>query len=117
MNKPKYFVRSEFACKCGCGFDTVDCELMMILEDVRAHFNSPVTIHSGCRCPEYNKKVDGKAKSQHMLGRAADIDVKDHTPSEVYEYLTSKYPKKFGIGLYPTFVHVDSRSVGIWRQS
>lgn len=106
-----YFKREEFACKCGCGFDTVDVDLLPILIDLRSKFKSPVIITSGCRCYEYNRKVGSKYSSQHTKGKAADITVKGYSPEQVYDYLTAKYPNKYGFGLYKTFVHVDSRDV------
>ena len=68
----QYFKRSEFACKCGCGFDTVDSILLETLEAVRLHFKVPVTITSGCRCLAHNAAVGGAKASQHTLGRASD---------------------------------------------
>lgn len=106
------FSRSEFACKCGCGFDTVDAELILVLQDVRNHFESPISINSGCRCEAYNKKVGGSQNSQHKLGRAADIAVKDYPPESVQHYLEGKYPGSYGIGRYNTFTHIDTRSNG-----
>lgn len=108
----KDFSRSEFACKCGCGFDTVDSELVRALQDVRNHFNSRVTITSGCRCDAYNKKVGGSPGSQHKLGRAADIVVHEVLPVTVQRYLEGTYTGEFGIGRYDTFTHIDSRSNG-----
>lgn len=105
----KYFKRSEFSCRCGCGQDTVDAELLVILEDVREHFGKPVIINSANRCPTHNKKVGGAAKSVHLTGKAADIVVKGVEPSKVHAYLTNKYPDSYGIGKYNTFTHVDSR--------
>jgi len=106
----KHFSRDEFACKCGCGFDTVDVELITILEDVREHFNASITINSGCRCAKHNKAVGGEANSMHMIGRAADFVVQGPSPAKVYQYLTGKYPEQYGIGVYPTWVHADSRT-------
>ncbi|EKB8274063.1 DUF882 domain-containing protein [Salmonella enterica] len=106
----KYFKRSEFACKCGCGQDTVDAELLAILEDVREHFGKPVIINSANRCPTHNKRVGGASKSVHLTGKAADIVVKGIAPDIVHAYLTAKYSGKYGIGKYKTFTHVDSRS-------
>ncbi len=105
----EHFFRAEFGCRCGCGYDTVDAELLAVLEDVRNHFGSPVHINSGCRCPGHNKKIGGKPKSQHLLGKAADIDVARAFPGEVYMYLRQQYPDKYGLGLYQNFVHVDVR--------
>ncbi|EJV6228549.1 DUF882 domain-containing protein [Salmonella enterica] len=106
----KYFKRKEFACKCGCGQDTVDAELLAILEDVREHFGKPVIINSANRCPAHNKRVGGASKSVHLTGKAADIVVKGVAPDIVHAYLTAKYSGKYGIGKYKTFTHVDSRS-------
>ena len=106
------FSRSEFACKCGCGFDTVDFKLPFILQDVRDHFDKSVAITSGCRCLDHNEAVGGKSNSQHVKGRAADIVVADTPPEDVQMYLLYKYPDMFGIGEYNTFTHIDTRSNG-----
>lgn len=104
----KHFVRSEFQCRCGCGFDTVDIGLINLLEAVRNHFGKPVIITSACRCPEYNESVGGAHNSQHKLGRAADIVVADTKPDDVADFLDIFGAQ--GIGRYSTFTHVDSRS-------
>lgn len=107
-----HFDRSEFACKCGCGFDTVDTELLELLETVRQHFLRPVVVTSGCRCALHNAREGGSKNSQHLYGRAADFYVKDHTPAEVFEFLEELYAGRYGLGLYPGWVHADSRSNG-----
>lgn len=109
-NLSKHFSRSEFSCKCGCGFDTVDAELISILEDLRDHFNRPVRVNSACRCNEHNNHVGGAKNSQHLIGRAADITVDDISPMGVYVYLSEKYTDKYGIGRYAGFTHLDSRT-------
>ena len=108
----KHFDRSEFQCKCfnECGKDTVDAELITVLEDVREHFNQPVRINSAYRCSVSNKRVNGSENSQHLNGKAADITVDNITPLGVLSYLTSKYPNKYGIGRYQSFTHIDVRS-------
>ncbi len=108
MKISPHFQRSEFACKCGCGMDTVDAELLEILEDVRFHFNSPVVITSANRCNSHNDRIKGSKNSQHLRSRAADIVVNDIHPDDVYAYLDLKYPH-CGLGCYDTFTHVDSR--------
>ncbi len=105
----KYFKRKEFACKCGCGLDTVDFELASILDSLREHFNSPVLVDSGCRCSSQNARIGGAKSSQHLLGRAADIKVEGHSPDEVADYLDQLYPNFYGIGRYNTWTHIDSR--------
>ena len=109
--------RSEFKCQCGaCDYDTVDIELVDVVQDVRDHFNSPVTITSGNRCIIHNLKIGGAKSSYHVRGRAADIQVDGVSPSEIQEYLKAKYPDKYGIGSYNTFTHIDTRTgKGRWN--
>ncbi len=106
-----HFTRAEFACNCGCGFDTVDVQTLDVLTAVRAHFNQPVTITSGCRCPAYNRQVGGATHSQHVLGRAADIQVSGIDPGEVHDWIGANFPG-VSLGRYATFTHVDTRSNG-----
>lgn len=103
----KHFSRAEFACKCGCGFDTPDYELVRSLEVLRAHFDQPVTVTSGCRCTTYNKAVGGSVGSQHLRGRAADVVVKNVPPSVVAEL--AEQMGLGGVGRYETFTHIDTR--------
>ena len=105
----RYFKRSEFACKCGCGFAVVDAELLDLLTDVREHFGLSVTINSACRCEAHNKAVGGADGSKHKLGIAADIVVKNTPSSLVHAYITDKYPDQYGVGSYNSFTHVDVR--------
>lgn len=106
----EHFDRSEFACKCGCGFDTVDHELILVLEDLRRHFGAPVSVTSGCRCMEHNAAVGGAARSRHVTGKAADVVVRGIAAREVYQYLTNKYDWQYGIGAYNGRTHIDVRS-------
>jgi len=114
----EHFDRKEFRCKCGCGQDTVDAELIRVLEDLRrCLMDRPITINSGCRCKVYNALVGGSPKSQHLLGKAADIQVKGIDPSVVADCLEDKYPDRYGIGRYISFTHIDVRGGGParWR--
>ena len=105
-----YFRRDEFACNCGCGFDTVDKETLMVLKSIREYFG-PVYITSGCRCTEYNAEVGGSPDSQHTYARAADIQVSGASPDEVYEFAAREFPS-LSIGRYDTFTHIDTRTKG-----
>ena len=111
MKYTPFFERKEFACKCGCGFDTVDVELLDILINVREHFGAPIIINSGCRCAEHNAKVGGAKKSKHVFGQAADIRIAgpDSRAQEIYDYLDSLFPDSLGLGIENRFCHVDIR--------
>lgn len=106
----EHFSRYEFACKCGCGLDTIDAETLNLCEVVREIEGKPITPNSGHRCYFHNKAVEGGPNSQHLHGRAADLPVSD--PKKVYDKLCNRYPNKYGFGRYKSFVHVDARSNG-----
>lgn len=106
---------TEFDCHgYGCCSQTIiNPKLVEIVQDIRDHFNKPITITSGYRCPIHNSKVGGATGSRHSAGDAADIVVQGIAPAEVAKYAESKGVK--GIGLYETsadgfFTHVDTRS-------
>ena len=111
MRLSSNFQRKEFACQCGCNFDTVDAILLRLLTSVRNHFKARVTITSGCRCEEHNRKEGGSKNSYHLYGKAADIKVEGFTPSEVMEYLTKTFPEHLGFIEYKSWVHIDVRSI------
>ncbi|MDI5890621.1 D-Ala-D-Ala carboxypeptidase family metallohydrolase [Halomonas rhizosphaerae] len=105
------FARHEFACSCGCGFDTIDAATLEILETVRQHFGRPVTVTSGARCRDYNASVGGASQSQHLFGRAADIKIQGHPAMIVADFIEENFPHA-SIGRYLTFTHVDTRTDG-----
>lgn len=87
--------------------------LAVQLEIIRAHFNAPVIINSGYRNLEYNRNIGSKDTSQHVLGTAADIVIKDVSPDEVADALEFLINvgmlKEGGVGRYNTFTHYDIR--------
>ncbi len=105
------FTVGEFACKDGSEVILISIELVELLQKIRDHFKAPVTINSAYRNPCYNKKVGGAANSLHLYGAAADIRVKGIAPKDVAAYAELLMPDKGGIGVYPTFVHVDIRKI------
>lgn len=104
------FKSTEFDCHgdgC-CSMTKVDMDLVKILQKIRTHFGVATNINSGYRCPTHNKAVGGASQSYHMKGQAADISIRNVAPSEVAKYAESI--GVLGIGLYDTFVHVDTRT-------
>ncbi len=103
------FSRSEFACKCGCGFATVDSGLLLKLEALRSKLGGrPVRITSGCRCPKHSVAVGGYSTDAHTKGIAADITVDGRTVEDIAE--AAELVGFTGIGLMNGAVHVDVRS-------
>lgn len=106
------FDSSEFACACGCGYNAVDPALVAALQALRDSLGCPVVItpEGGCRCAQHNAAVGGATRSQHMLGRAADIYVPGMTPRQVYAAAV-QIPgfKGFGVNDQENFVHLDVR--------
>lgn len=46
-----------------------------VLQPIRDHFKLPVTITSGFRSKELNKRIGSSEKSQHIKGEAADLEI------------------------------------------
>jgi uncharacterized protein YcbK (DUF882 family) len=113
----KNFNRSEFECQCGeCGLDTVDIELLELLQQLRDKFGR-LKITSGHRCVDHNNAIGGNKNSYHLHGRAADIVPLDADIIEVANYIES-INHKGGMGVYldDNFIHLDARSYKArWR--
>ena len=104
----EHFKLKEFACKNSEAI-IISEKLCYILEAIRAHFEKPVTVTSGYRTPEYNAKIGGAVKSQHILGLAADIKINGVAPDDIASYARTLMPTYGGIGIYSTFTHIDVR--------
>lgn len=122
------FSRTEFSCKCGCGFSASDIELVETFEWLRSELalrlgrTVRIQITSGCRCIAHNRKVGGAEKSQHINGIAADFkcyfvdDGAQVSPDMVADILEQKFPNRFGIGRYINRTHLDVRkSAARWE--
>ncbi|WP_319525690.1 D-Ala-D-Ala carboxypeptidase family metallohydrolase [uncultured Desulfosarcina sp.] len=106
----EHFFRHEFACKCGCGFDTVDAELIRVLEDLRTEFGDrKIKINSGCRCEAHNQAEGGSSGSMHLQGKATDFRVDGVDADAVADFLENLYPNCYGIGRYNGRTHIDVR--------
>ena len=108
-----HFKVKEFACKDGSDAVLVAPRLVMVLQSIRSHFGTAVTINSAYRTPQYNTKVGGASHSQHCYGTAADISVRGQTPAAVAAYARQLMPDWGGVGVYSQkgFTHIDVREV------
>lgn len=122
MYLSKNFREEEFVCKCGqCKSVPGHLKENLILlckqlEKIRL-YTGPIIINSGVRCKIHNKKVGGVSNSQHLVGRAADIRVKNMYIEDLYnkiQELRKQEVIKIGyIQLYKKqkFIHIDVRGI------
>lgn len=106
----EYFDRVEFKCKCGkCGGFPAEPQekLVRVADRVRNHFNKPITVTSGVRCAEHNKKVGGVANSRHLKGKAMDFSVSGMSASMVLPYVKSLPDVRYAYAIDSNHVHMD----------
>ena len=111
------FNKSEFECKCGCEMpQDVLFEIQKLaaqLQTIRDFIRKPIKLTNAYRCAKHNKAVGGVSNSQHILGKAADIQVTDIPPSEIYKTIDNLtehwHILQGGLGKYNTFTHYDIR--------
>lgn len=73
----------------------------------------PYQLVSAYRSPETNKRLRGAAKnSYHMKGQAVDVFVQGRSLRKLCKAALSQ--KAGGVGLYRSFVHVDTGPVRAW---
>jgi uncharacterized protein YcbK (DUF882 family) len=101
----KNFALNEFACFDGSNEITVDYDLIDKLQQLRDTLGKPVKVTSGYRTVTYNKKCGGIPASHHLTGKAADIKVSRMSSAELAR--AADKLGFLGIGIYPTFTHVD----------
>lgn len=107
------FTASDTAKKYGILNQITDCDVRdniitlveNVLQPLRDAYGKPITINSGYRCAELNKKVGGVATSQHTKGQAADCGCDD--PLALARLVIELGLPFDQMGLYPTFVHLS----------
>jgi uncharacterized protein YcbK (DUF882 family) len=85
---------------------------LRIVDKLRAHFGRPIVLLSSYRSPAYNKAISGASRSFHCDFIALDIAVAGKSPKQVIDVLRAwRKEGRFtgGLGLYDTFVHIDTR--------
>jgi len=127
-NIKKNISSHELICNCGCCdvniqehepiIDVIQklCDAMAESADVE---KVVLKITSSARCHEYNRVPTYEGgpgsndQSQHPRCNAMDVQIfadgKQISPRLIHEYMCQIYPKKFGLGLYVNFNHIDTR--------
>ena len=120
MKLTENFDSKEFACNDGtvvprCYFSNMR-ELANNLQILHDSLGLPVRIRSGYRTVEYNKKVGGVDTSHHLTCSAADIWVLGLSPRilglKIKNLIKEGKMKNGGLGIYPSFVHYDTKDFG-----
>lgn len=88
-----------------------------MLDEARKRFGKAIRISSAYRSPAYNKRIGGVPNSTHVKFNATDL-VSD-SPAKLYLVLMDMRREglfKGGLGLYRSFVHLDTRGHNAtWR--
>ena len=94
-----------------------------IFEPLREWVGGPIRINSFYRSPKLNKAIGGSKRSQHIEGRAMDIDdtYGHKTNAEMFDYIKKnlsfdKMIWEFGDDDNPAWVHVSYDSPDSNRQ-
>ncbi len=101
-------------CRCMCGL-MLKTEFLMTMLQIQVDYGKPITVVSGARCADHNKKVGGALKSAHVEGRAVDVK---RSPALLKFLLDNA--EKYNIFLEdpkytPTWLHVTNRPYPTWK--
>ena len=97
--------------------DNLMCLIVNLLQPLRDKLGKPIIVTSGYRCTHLNRILDGKANSQHLVGQAADIKVKDMSASALQNFIaTSGLEFDQCINEYNRWVHVSYNIKGNRKQ-
>jgi len=114
----RYFRPREFACS-HCGYiadGTEQTKARQSLDDLRHILGGPIIVNSATRCSFHNHNVGGAKDSQHLQGLAFDICPPGTWGFSRFEIQCIYFARQLGfigIGLYPTFIHLDRRDLPI----
>lgn len=104
----QFFDKSEFACRCGCGFPAEPKEkLIRVADKIRDELGGAATVSSGVRCKQHNANVGGVSNSRHLSGKAMDFCVANVSASRLLEEV-KKHPEiRYAYAIDGRYVHMD----------
>ena len=94
-----------------------------VFQPLRDSFGVPIHVSSGYRCEELNVKIGGSIRSQHVQGRALDLDADVFggcTNSQIFQFILNNLTFdqliwEFGDQDDPDWVHVSYVRDGVNR--
>ena len=87
-------------------------------DEIRRRLGKPLQILSAFRNAAYNRAIGGARNSQHTKFTALDLTAKVPIPELAHHARQIRSEKLFtgGLGIYPGFIHIDSRPTNTdWR--
>lgn len=120
MNGPSpHLSWKELACKDGTPYpeewrDSRGVTLAIEFEKIRAIVGHPIEVSSAYRTSEWNRRIGGARRSQHIEGRALDLYPPSSWSLENFYRIVRAVALRrgswiYGLGKYPTHVHIDVR--------
>jgi len=99
----------------GVDLNNSDPAVLDRYEQLQTNFGRALPLISAARDSEHNKAVGGADNSQHLDGRALDIDVSSLSTEERVQFLQMASAMGFtGLGVYKNSVHLDTGEVRAW---
>ena len=114
------FTRDEFACKCGCGTNEVDDQVIDKAQEYRTALGFALPVTSGYRCPKHPVEARKSKPGTHAAGLAVDFGIRGDRARQLLKLVMTD-PGIQGIGINQKgaqrFIHIDlapDRSGLIW---
>ena len=113
--KKTNFTLKETACRCGCGTNEMQQDLIDTIQACREMLGKPMTVTSGYRCAAHNSAIGGAPKSKHAEGTAIDIIQPGMSGAELYQALNACGVKIGALIRYEgqRNVHLDTRETKV----
>jgi hypothetical protein len=99
------------------GWKMINNEVKLRLLRTATRFGRELTINSGYRSPEYNRRIGGAKRSQHMSGYAIDVSMAGLSSDDIRRFIRIASQEGFmGMSYYPgsNFTHVDIGGRRTW---
>lgn len=106
----RYFTREEWRCKCGkCGGFPAEPEEKLVrrADSLRQTLGAAVTVSSGVRCSDHNRKVGGVSGSRHLSGKAMDFCAAGKTSRQVLACIQKMDGIRYAYAIDGRYVHMD----------
>lgn len=100
------------------GWDYLDRSLLGKLIVISRRMGTSFVINSGYRSPQYNRRIGGVQKSQHMKGTAIDVSMAGKSNEFKKDFIIKASQQGIlGIGTYNSFIHIDIGSRRYWNKT